>query len=42
MSDASRKSDHKHEYEYLPIIEDYWTHERVCCICGYVQTKLVK
>ncbi|MFJ7982396.1 hypothetical protein ACIQ1D_19220 [Lysinibacillus xylanilyticus] len=38
-----KKSDHKHEYELIELNENdrFWfTHEKVCKICGHVYGKV--
>lgn len=39
-----KKSDHKHDYELVEIIpkaiKNWFTHKKVCTICGKVYTEL--
>lgn len=37
-----KKSNHKHEYELIEIVEGWFTHKKVCKICGHVNEKIRK
>lgn len=37
---VTKKSDHKHEYEWVKLKEIGWfTHEKACKICGHVNDR---
>lgn len=37
----TKKSDHKHEYKLVEILDVGWfTHKKVCKICGHINDKI--